>query len=348
MRPQLARQSVVFASLVCIAACGSSSGGASSGPPTGPSPPAAVSLSINGVTFFERTGETASFSGAVRRTDGSQQTVTSEAAWQSSRPDVASVAADGVVTANAPGRARITASFGGVSGSMDVAVPLVGGATRVVRLVYGVPQGVAFRDDYRRALRNAVVNLQWWYRDQMGGPVFSLYSFTPDECQLPRDEAYYLDNTYSKVVSDTQRCQPIRSGSNPTTAWVLYVDLLHGCNAPGRLGVGSPGLTIMGRGDLQGLASLPVQGDCGPETGFGVGRYIGGAGHELGHAFGLPHPPGCDANGAACDHRALMWSGYSAYPDTYLRDDDKQKLAASPFFSASVQRLWDSFGMPRP
>ena len=42
-----------------------------------------------------------------------------------------------------------------------------------------------------------------------------------------------------------------------------------------------------------------------------------------------------------------MWSGYSVYPTTYLRDDDKAKLAASPYFGREIHKLWDVFGKPR-
>ena len=44
------------------------------------------------------------------------------------------------------------------------------------------------------------------------------------------------------------------------------------------------------------------------------------------YCFGLPHPPGCEQKLPSCDQGALMWGGYSAYPDTYLRADEKQQL----------------------
>jgi hypothetical protein len=72
--------------------------------------------------------------------------------------------------------------------------------------------------------------------------------------------------------------------------------------------------------------------ECGESFDFPVGRYIGGLGHELGHTFGLPHPPGCDDGLPTCDENALMWAGYVSYPDTYLRDDEKQMLLKSPYF----------------
>ena len=102
----------------------------------------------------------------------------------------------------------------------------------------------------------------------------------------------------------------------PRTAW------------EGGLGAGTLGLTMMGGWDLYGLAT-PGFRQCGYET--GVDRWIGGLGHELGHALGLPHPPGCDDGSQPCDVHALMYLGYASWPHTYLRDDDMAVLRASPF-----------------
>ena len=70
-----------------------------------------------------------------------------------------------------------------------------------------------------------------------------------------------------------------------------------------------------------------------PNTGFRAvpDRWIGGGGHELGHALGLPHPPGCDEGLPTCDWEALMYVGYDDWPHTHLRDDEKAVLLASPF-----------------
>ena len=82
---------------------------------------------------------------------------------------------------------------------------------------------------------------------------------------------------------------------------------------------------------MDGLIGARYLDDCGIEYRFPPTRYVGGLGHELGHAFGLSHPPGCDAGLATCDQNALMWAGYASYPNTYLRTDEKQILLASPF-----------------
>ncbi|HEX8720133.1 MAG TPA: hypothetical protein VF736_05790, partial [Pyrinomonadaceae bacterium] len=60
-------------------------------------------------------------------------------------------------------------------------------------------------------------------------------------------------------------------------------------------------------------------------------------GHELGHAFNLPHPPGCDQNDATlCGNfprNSLMYLGYASFPNTYLLAQDKSSLAATGFLS---------------
>ena len=85
---------------------------------------------------------------------------------------------------------------------------------------------------------------------------------------------------------------------------------------------------------MDGLIGERYFDDCGGEWFYPPNRYIGGLGHELGHAFGLPHPPGCDAGLPTCDYNALMWCGFwGGYPSTtYLRSDEKQFLLTSPFF----------------
>jgi hypothetical protein len=98
--------------------------------------------------------------------------------------------------------------------------------------------------------------------------------------------------------------------------WVLYSD------GPGNKGRGGYGVTCLPEDDLLGLIGKhPTQKE--------PSRWVGGLGHELGHAFGLQHP-----TDTVRDADAIMWSGfYGKYPDkAYLTEQDKKILLRNPFF----------------
>ena len=111
------------------------------------------------------------------------------------------------------------------------------------------------------------------------------------------------------------------------------------CDEPHELGAGGGGITMVPRGDLEGLLSQGEEEyyycDEGPYR-APLSRWFGGLAHELAHAVGVPHPPGCDAGLPTCDSPALMWLGYTSYPDTYLRFDEKEILIRSPFITGEA------------
>ena len=203
-------------------------------------------------------------------------------------------------------------------------------ATGHVRILYAVPADREFRSDYRQAVEHAAADLRRWLRRELGGWTFRLYRATPEDCRLGEPAGHYARYSWSRVVAGVQHCAPVSSHSM-STVWVIYADVLHECDAPERLGAATTGLTILPRQDLEGLIGNAIVGDCGDRWDLPVTRWIGGLGHELGHALGLPHPPGCEENAPSCDHDALMWAGYAAYPNTYLRDEEKEYLLESPF-----------------
>ena len=165
----------------------------------------------------------------------------------------------------------------------------------------------------------------------------TLYRVQPEICRLPRPADFYASDSWSKVFSDVQGCAPVTYDST-SFAWVLYVDIAHACNAPGRLGAGTRGVMMMPRQDMDGLIGARYIDDCGVEYRFPPSRYIGGAGHELGHAFGLLHPPGCDAGLQTCDQNALMWAGYFMYPKL-IRTSGPKKSSFSSVRHFSFQRF---------
>ena len=116
--------------------------------------------------------------------------------------------------------------------------------------------------------------------------------------------------------------------------WVVYADVMEPCGESYSLGRGGNGLTFMGAWDLEGLSDPEWRHCSNPAYGFN--RWIGGLGHEIGHAFGLRHPPGCDSGDSSCDRSALMGAGYASWPNTYLRDDEKKILNDGPFMNLNL------------
>ena len=49
----------------------------------------------------------------------------------------------------------------------------------------------------------------------------------------------------------------------------------------------------------------------------------------MGHAFGVPHPPGCQEALPTCDARSIMWTGFVSYPNTYPGATERSKMLAS-------------------
>ena len=221
----------------------------------------------------------------------------------------------------------------------------------VTRFFYLHPADRPLRDDYYEAIGNAALTLQAWFRKQLGGAVsFTLARPIVTDLALTHTARWYAthdpgdaslyggdpqmrfwDNVLAEVLPATGATFGDRQN-----AWVYYIDADSGCGQIG--GAGTSSVTILTGNDLRGLVGEPYydcEGNEDPRLEFPPPRWTGGQGHELGHAFGLPHPPGCDAGSSDCDYGALMWAGfYGGFPDrTYLRDDDKATLLAGPFFS---------------
>lgn len=196
-----------------------------------------------------------------------------------------------------------------------------------VHVVYAVPAGATWNHDDAAMIGTAVSSLQSWYLGQVG----KTFSIAPAIlCKLPYPDSAYGVDTWDKLLTDIQPCANVTFSSKHAD-WVVYAAVDHTCGAAGPIGEGEPGLTFLGMDDLHGLIGEPVN-VCGNSYDFPPSRYIGGLGHEMGHTFGLPHPPGCDQGLNTCDSNALMWLGYVNYPNTYLRPDEITPLQHSPYF----------------
>jgi hypothetical protein len=216
-------------------------------------------------------------------------------------------------------------------------------STPLVRIIYLVPADGVVRDDYKDRLNAAAEHLQIWTRNEMGdGTTFSLKRRPVEVIQTSHVASWYSTNPsgefvvwfWNNVLVDAFAL----TGANfndPNNTWAFYIDADPDC---GQLVGGTSGVALLPANDLRGLAgetNIPPCFGEPPDT-AGVCRWVGGLGHELGHAFGLRHPAACEDSDPAsvCPANTLLWFGYITYPQTFLLETDKQTLAQSPFFSS--------------
>jgi hypothetical protein len=191
-----------------------------------------------------------------------------------------------------------------------------------VRFVYLVSSDRAYNAEYATAIATAAQDVQAWYKKQLNGITFKLNSPVVEVAYSNKNTAYFNGKNkesggFFDVLAEVNRLLGARQ-LDPNYIWVIYSD------APDHSGMGGGGVCIMPENDLQGL--------IGKSTKYpDIKRWYGGLGHEIGHAFGLPHPSDTQK-----DADAIMWTGmYFKYPDQcYLTAEDQEKLRQSPFFFA--------------
>lgn len=216
-----------------------------------------------------------------------------------------------------------------------------------VNVVYLLPSDKALNPLYFEALQRVASDIRLWFANQTWGSRTFRYAVPGVRVvNLPHSSSWYAKNPRPKIF--TQFWDNVLSDALPLTGgafddaeniWVYYIDADTDCGQCG--GCGHSGILLVSANDLRGIANESSlydpckQAQVPPEPNT-PNRWIGGLGHELGHAFGLPHPPGCDSGEPQCDHKSLMWNGFRAYKNTYLRDAEKAILATSPFFNSVV------------
>ncbi len=108
------RLTVCVAAAAGLAACGTST-------PTSPSA-TVTGVIVLGTQQLPSVGLRTPLSAFASYSDNTTQTITTLATWQSTNPAVVSVSQTGVAIAQGPGCAIITATYQGVTGSLQVTV----------------------------------------------------------------------------------------------------------------------------------------------------------------------------------------------------------------------------------
>ena len=209
-----------------------------------------------------------------------------------------------------------------------------------VRIVYLVPSDKLIQTAYETGIRNAIIHLQAFYQTQLGGGyTFSLHSPIVEVYQTNHPSSFYSSGQNASAVgfffSVLEDGFALSSGrfDDPNYRYVYYIDADPVC---GQVIGALFGVALNAANDLRGLAGqndIPICSGHTPDT-TGLCRWVGGLGHELGHTFGLPHPPGCDQGTcSSVAFNALMFLGYVTYPNTYLLEEEKTQLLATGFFT---------------
>lgn len=260
---------------------------------------------------------------------------------------------DGTV---APGSYTLTIS--GERSGRTISTPLevtVTRGTAAVHAVYLVPADRTANPAYTTAIDQALTSIQGFYHDQLAnGRNFRLATAHVSVVQSGKPAAFFATPPAGQASDQatffnnvTAEGLELTGGRffDPDNIWIYYIDADPACGQFG--GAGTSGVTELPANDLRGLAGLPQVAICPgdtPDT-SPISRWIGGLGHEIGHAFGLPHPASCEAGDPSCPGGTLMWLGYLTYPNTDLLESDKALLNGSRYFTVGPADVLPSTAM---
>jgi hypothetical protein len=214
------------------------------------------------------------------------------------------------------------------------------GSAFVVNPYYMYPADQPYHPEYRDAVRRNIADVRAFYRDHVGrgfriGKLRVLR--LPDDyvtmrCGPFASAACAADrNQHPNLLASLFRAVGGLKPRRPVWIWAQGAGGFAGANHFGDF----QGFAVQGDWVLEPLSGVrePEATHCGFSDGWqcailgpGVGAPFGTAGHELGHVFGLHHPPGDFMPGGVS---LMRWHGDGL---TSLFPHEIAILKASPFF----------------
>jgi hypothetical protein len=198
-----------------------------------------------------------------------------------------------------------------------------------LKVVYLVPSDRSPREEFPEGARRAIAAVQRWYFNQLNSSMtFGLANPLVETVQTKHPTDWYSESAgkwddrealFAAAINDASR---MTGGSydDPEHIWLYFLD----ADLPKIPAQGTSGVALLLREEISNLVGL--EPSC--ET-------AGTIAHELGHAFGLKHPPECDSHqkpDSAPECESVSYLGGHHFPDAgFLSDERTQLLRHSAF-----------------
>lgn len=196
-----------------------------------------------------------------------------------------------------------------------------------VQVVYLVPSDVTPKPEFADGARRAVIAAQRWYFDELkSGVTFTLADPLVRTVTTRHPESWYSSRAGSEndreelANAALEEAFSLTGGSydDPEHVWLYVLDAdLPKIPAQAASGV----VLLLLRREVSNLVGL--EPDC---------PTVGTIAHEMGHAFGLEHPPDCDSHRKNADDpesQSVSYLGGYRFPFAGFMPEEREKLLQS-------------------